>query len=199
MSGPDAVSKSQTQQFFESPDQLLVLLLSVTDLCWLQPIHVQHSQVFCLFRPSRMWITFNRFSTIFEVFVPHFIWAALIASSPKTFWIIWIVSMDEMFKLIVKFDAVLLLYSLSHFECDGHTVHMLTQQHLPPLLTSTVKLPLFICAQSSLLSFPWLLGYIDVMQTIVILIMAGHFLDRPCVCVLAASFEGRTSLLINLS
>ena len=23
-------------------------------------------------RPSRMWITFNRFSTIFEAFVPHF-------------------------------------------------------------------------------------------------------------------------------
>ena len=32
-----------------------------------------------------------------------------------------------MFKLNAKFDADLLLYLLSHFECDGHTVHMLTQ------------------------------------------------------------------------
>ena len=28
---------------------------------------------------------------------------------------------------IVKLDADLLLYSLSYFECNDHTVHMLTQ------------------------------------------------------------------------
>ena len=49
-----------------------------------------------------------------------------------------------MFKLNAKFDADLLLYSLSHFECDGHTVHMLTQWCLPPPLTSTVKSILFM-------------------------------------------------------
>ena len=32
-----------------------------------------------------------------------------------------------MFKPNAKFDADSLLYSLSHFEYDGHTVHMLTQ------------------------------------------------------------------------
>ena len=32
-----------------------------------------------------------------------------------------------MFKLNAISDADLLLCSLSHFECDGHTVHMLTQ------------------------------------------------------------------------
>ena len=32
-----------------------------------------------------------------------------------------------MFKLNAKFDADSLLYLLSHFECDGHTVHMLPQ------------------------------------------------------------------------
>ena len=53
-----------------------------------------------------------------------------------------------MFKLNVKFDADLLLYLLSHFECTGHTVHMLTQWHLLPLLTSTVK-SLFTHAHSS--------------------------------------------------
>ena len=54
-----------------------------------------------------------------------------------------------MFKLDTKFDADLLLLLLSHFECDSHTVHMLTQWHLPPPLTSTVKLSLFTHAHSS--------------------------------------------------
>ena len=44
-----------------------------------------------------------------------------------------------MLKLNAKFDVDSLLYLLSHFECDSHTVHMLTQQRLPPPLTSTVK------------------------------------------------------------
>ena len=57
-----------------------------------------------------------------------------------------------MFKLNAKFDTGLLLYSLSHFECNGHTVHILTQQHLPPTLTSTVKLSLFMHVHSSPLS-----------------------------------------------
>ena len=37
-----------------------------------------------------------------------------------------------MFKLNAKFDTDSLLYSLRHFECDGHTVHVLTQWRLPP-------------------------------------------------------------------
>ena len=37
-----------------------------------------------------------------------------------------------MFKLNTQFDADSLLYLLSHFECDSHTVHMLTQWDLPP-------------------------------------------------------------------
>ena len=32
-----------------------------------------------------------------------------------------------MFKLDEELDVDELLYSLSHFECDSHTVHMLTQ------------------------------------------------------------------------
>ena len=59
-----------------------------------------------------------------------------------------------MFKLHEKCDADSLLYLLSHFECDGQTVHMLTQWRLPPLLTSTVKSSLFTHAHSSPLSFP---------------------------------------------
>ena len=67
------------------------------------------------------------------------------------FWIIWIFSRG-MFKLNAKFDKDSLLYSLSYFECDGHTVHVFTQRCVPPLLTSTVKLSLFKHALSSPLS-----------------------------------------------
>ena len=45
-------------------------------------------------------------------------------------------------------------HSVSHFECDGHTVHMLTQRCLPPPLTSTVKSPLLTHVHSSPLSLP---------------------------------------------
>ena len=80
-----------------------------------------------------------------------------------------------MFKLNAKFDTDSLLYSLSHFECDGHTIHMLTQLHLPtPLngMCSHVQIPVHS---------PWLPGYMDVAQTVLnILTMAGLFLDRPC-------------------
>ena len=57
-----------------------------------------------------------------------------------------------MFKLNAKFDAYSLLYLLSHFECDGHTVHMLTQWRLPPPRSITMKLSLFMHVHSSLLS-----------------------------------------------
>ena len=57
-----------------------------------------------------------------------------------------------MFKLNAKCDADSLLYSLSHFECDDHTVHMLTQWCLLPPLTSTVKSSLLVHVHSSPLS-----------------------------------------------
>ena len=64
--------------------------------------------------------------------------------SPKLFLLL--------FQLNAKFDAVLLLYLLSHFKCDGYTVHMLIQWHPPPLLTSTGRLSLFTHVHSSPLS-----------------------------------------------
>ena len=57
-----------------------------------------------------------------------------------------------MFNLNTKSDADSLLYLFSHFGCDGHTVHMLTQWRLPPPLTSIVKSSLFMHAHSSPLS-----------------------------------------------
>ena len=64
------------------------------------------------------------------------------------FWIIQIVSTEECSSLTQN----LMHYSLSHFECDSRTVHRLTQQCLPPPLTSTVKSSLFTHAYSSPLS-----------------------------------------------
>ena len=58
---------------FGIPDQLLVLTLSVTDLCWLRPIYtfnILRRSDCC--RSSRTCIGFKRFSTILEAFVPHF-------------------------------------------------------------------------------------------------------------------------------
>ena len=57
-----------------------------------------------------------------------------------------------MFKVNTKFDADSLLYSLSHFECEGRTLHMLTQWCPPTPLTSTVKSSFFTHALSSPLS-----------------------------------------------
>ena len=65
-------------------------------------------------RPSRTWITFNRISTIFEVFVPHFylhrihcIILESLLNHLNSF-------RGGMFKLNIKFDVDLLLYFLSH-------------------------------------------------------------------------------------
>ena len=94
----------------------------------------------------------------------------------------------EMFRLNAKFDADLLLYSLSHFECSGHTVHILTQQCLPPPLTNTVKLSLFTHAHP--VHSPWLPSYINVMETILfILTMVGLFAERPCIFNFCTSFK----------
>ena len=77
-------------------------------------------------RPSSMWITFNRFSTIFETLVPHFYLCCTHSFIPKNLRNHLNSFCGEMFKLNAKFGADSLLYSLSHFECNGHTVHMLT-------------------------------------------------------------------------
>ena len=65
-------------------------------------------------------------------------------------------------KLNANCDADSLLSLLSHFECDGHTVHMLTEGHLPPPLTSTVQSSLFTHVHSSPLTLAArLYHYID--------------------------------------
>ena len=55
-------------------------------------------------------------------------------------------------RLHTKFNADSLLYLLSHFEFDSHTVHMLTQVASTTLLTSTVKSSLLMYVHSIPLS-----------------------------------------------
>ena len=82
-----------------------------------------------------------------------------------------------MLKLNAKFDADLLLYLLGHFECDNHTVHMLTPRHLPPSLTSTVKSSLFTHVHPSPLSLTARLHWCHTNYSCFIN-MARLFLDR---------------------
>ena len=67
------------------------------------------------------------------------------------FWIIHIVSMEEFSSLMQNLVQICCCIG-SHFECDSYLVYMLTQWHLPPPLTSTVKSSLFIHVHSSPLS-----------------------------------------------
>ena len=124
-----------------------------------------------------LWITFNWFSTIFEVFVPHFYLHCTYCIIPKSCLNYLNSFCGAMFKLNTKFDADLWLYLLSHFECDSHTVHMLTQWHLPPPLTSTVKSSLFTQVHSSPLSSAARLHQCHVHCSHYIRL----FLDRPCI------------------
>ena len=87
-----------------------------------------------------------------------------------------------LFKLNAKFDADSLLYLLSHFEHYGHTVHMLTHCVYHPHWLEQWSHRcscMFIPVHSS-----WLPGYMDVTQTIlIVLTMAGLFPDRPHLCI----------------
>ena len=99
-----------------------------------------------------MWITFKRFATTSEVFVPHFYLHCTHCIIPESL-LNYLNSFHRvMFKLNTNFDPDSLLYSLSHFECDGHTVHRFTQRCLLPPLTSAVKSSLFTHTHSSPLS-----------------------------------------------
>ena len=81
-----------------------------------------------------------------------------------------------MFELYTKSDTDLLLYWLSHFECNSHTVHMLTQPCLPPPLTATMK-SLFTHAHSSLRPLPSKLHWCCTSHSHYVT-MAGLFPDR---------------------
>ena len=82
------------------------------------------------------------------------------------------------FRLNTKFDLDSLLYLLSHFECDGHMVYMLNQ--VTYCLHWLVQWSRHCAHMCIPVHSPWLLGYIDAMNTVLlILTMAGLFPDRP--------------------
>ena len=93
------------------------------------------------------------------------------------FWIIQIVSVEECWSLMQNLMHSL-LYLPSCFECDDHTVLILTQRSLPPPLTSSVKPLLSMHGYSSPLSlaarlYPCRPNYFHINN-------GSTFLDRLC-------------------
>ena len=84
-------------------------------------------------------------------------------------WIIQIDSVDESSSLVQNLMQISLLYLLSHFECEGHT----TESTTPHWLVQWSHHCSHTCMP---VHPPWLPGYINVVQTIlIILTMAGLF------------------------
>ena len=87
---------------------------------------------------------------------------------------------EGMFKLNAKFDADSLLYLLTHFECNSHTVHRLTQQVYHPhwlVQWSHHCSPTYIPVYT-----PWLPIYIKVAQTVLVILtmvvlFRGRYID----------------------
>ena len=127
----DPSSESRTQ-FWESTDQLLVLTLSVTDLCWLQPVHVQHSQVFCLLQAFQNVDHFQQILDHLWRFVPRFYLHCTHCISLKAFWITLIGSTYECssltqnsMQICCSTCSVILNLMATQYKCS--VVHMLTQ------------------------------------------------------------------------
>ena len=148
-------------------------MLSVVNLCWLQPVHVRHSLVFCLSQAFQN-IDHPTDSLPSLKHLCHiFICAALITSSPGAFWLIPIVSVEECSSFTQNWIQICCS------TCSVILNAVATRHTPPPSLTGTVKLSLFTMHIPS--HSPWLPRYINVVQTIlVILTMAGLFLDKPC-------------------
>ena len=135
---------------WEPPDQLLLLSLSVADLCWLQPVHVPHSRMFCLLQVFQNADHFQHFQPSLKHLRHTSICVALTASSPKAFWIIWIVSMEICLSLMQNFMQIC-CSTLPFWMWPPHSTHAhSTVSTIPP--TSRGKLSLFMLVHSSLLS-----------------------------------------------
>ena len=128
-------------------------------------------------RPSRTWITFNRFSTIFETFVPHFYLHSTHCIIPESLLKHLNSFCRGMLTLNAKFDADLLLYSVILGVMATQCTCSLNGVHHPHWLVQCSH----HCSHMHIpVHSPWLPGYIDVAQTVlVILTMAGLFPDRP--------------------
>ena len=116
------------------------------------------------------------------------------------FWIIWIVSVEECSRLMQ--NLMLIIALLSHFECDGHTVHTLTQWRLPPPLTSTVKSSLFMDVHSSPLSLAARLHWCHTNYSCYVnngWTFSGQtlYIIYPYICIYTCTHTHTYSLLLN--
>ena len=100
-------------------------------------------------------------------------------------------SLYESCRMGRRTDADSLICSLGHCECDGHTVHKLSQQRLT---ADWLALRENDCSQMhSKVSSDWLPSYIKATRPVLkILKMAGYFPDSPRKCP-----WGPASLLYN--
>ena len=128
------------------------------------------------YRPSWMWVTFNRFPL--KCLCHTFICIALIVLfwSPRAFWIIRIVSTEECSSL---------MQNLRQIRCCTHSVILNATATQYTCSLNRIYHPHWLVQWSHHCSHmcipvhsPWLSGYINVVQTIlVILIMSGLFLE----------------------
>ena len=113
-----------------------------------------------------------------------------------TFWIIWIASMDEYSNLV---------QNLMQIHCSTHSViwNATAKQYTCPL--NNVYCPHWLVQWSHQCShmcipvhFPWLPGYIDVAQTIFIMLTtAGLFSDRLCIYYFYITIKMSWGLILN--
>ena len=145
-------------------------------MCWfLYMFNIHRCSACC--RPSRTWITFNRFSTIFEAVVPHFYLHYTHCIFPKSLLIIWLVSMEECWSLMQSMMqmhwstcSVILNAMATQYTCSLNGVyhpHWLVQwsHHYSHMHSSPLSLAarLHRCHAN----------------VPIILTVAGLFLDRP--------------------
>ena len=106
--------------------------MSVANLCWLQTLHVQHSQMFCMLQAFQNMDHFQQildrlWSICAKLF--FFFFAVLIVSSPKAFWIIQIVSTKYCSSLIqnsMQIRCSTCSVILNETACSTHTHSMVS-------------------------------------------------------------------------
>ena len=148
-------------------------LLTFVD-CSLYRVNILRCCACC--RPSRTWITFQRFCTIFEAFVPHFYFHCTHCIIPGSLLNHLNSFCRRMYKLNAEFLADLLLYLLILNAMPTQYTSSLNEFYCPHWPGEWSR----HCSGMCTLVHPlWLPGYINVVQTVLfILTMSGLFLDR---------------------
>ena len=129
-------------------------------------------------RPSRTWVTLTDSQPSLKPSCHTCIWAALTASLLKAFWIIPIVSVEECSSL--RQDSMQICCPIRSFWMQRpHSTHAhsMASTIVPHWLVQW-RCP---CSHTHIpVHSPWLPGYIDVVQSpLIVLTMARLFLDRP--------------------